>query len=512
MTEVLNPVSVKSATPLELSPKQNLLQTIQGTANNFTLIRLLLASSVIYYHSFGLAADLGFSDWLTGMLQPITTVGGLAVECFFFLSGLFVSLSFFRDQSTVGFCIKRTLRTWPGLFVCLVITAVVAGIASRPIDAQWFLLQPSFYDYITSNSRLKLTWEIPYIFSANRVQVINGSIHTLPLEVKMYLVLAALGVLGVVRRRSRLLLATGLLLAIVLVRPTVFTKPFDVMNYGQAPIAMFFCGVIMFCVADRFVLATWQGVLLAMLFGLSTGPVHTLSFYLLVIWVLLWLGQWQPLVRIFTPRQDLSYGIYIYGWPCQQLVMLGKPDLNPYWLTTIAMAAAGLFALLSWRWVELPAIEFGRRLAKRYEAYRLGTPANGQGMPLEWKPIAGLLACLLALCTAAFVTRRVDFLPVENMATTIVDFGPRKSKAGKSINPQPNGESGIWLVLNSTPDKATHVVCNGTGLESIVGDKLITAKVPSRLLAKEGTKTFSLERRYLDHIERSNQVELLVKR
>lgn len=98
------------------------------------------------------------------------------------------------------------------------------------------------------------------------------------------------------------------------------------------------------------------------------------------------------------------------------------------------------------------------------------------------------------------------------MATTIVDFGPRESKAGKPINPQPNGESGIWLVLNSTPDSATRVVCNGMVLDSSVGDKLITAKVPNNLLATQGTKTFELERRHLDRIERSNRVELLVKR
>lgn len=512
MTEVLSPVLVKSAMSLELSPKQNLLQTIQGTANNYTLIRWLLAASVIYYHSFGMGAALGHSDKLTGALQPITTVGGLAVECFFFLSGLFVSLSFFRDQSTVGFCIKRTLRIWPGLFVCLVVTAVAAGIACRPTDAWWFLLQPSFYDYITSNARLKLTWEIPYIFSTNRFQAINGSIHTLPLEVKMYLLLAALGLLGLVRRRATLLIATGLLLAVVLFKPTVFTRPFDVINYGQAPIAMFFCGVMMFCVADRVVIASWQDLLLAVLFGLSTGPVHTVSFYLLVIWVLLWLGNWQPLIAAFKPKQDLSYGIYIYGWPCQQLVMLSKPDLNPYWLTAIALATAWLFALLSWRWVEQPAIEFGRQLTKRYSAYRLATPPSRQGMPLRWKPIAGLLAFLLVLYAAAFVMQRVDFLPVETMATTIVDFGPRESNVGQPINPQPNGESGIWLVLNSTPDRATRVMCNGRVLDSVVGDKLITAKVPASLLAKPGTKIFELERRYLDRIERSNQVELLVKR
>ena len=60
------------------------------------------------------------------MLAPIVTLGGLAVQVFFFLSGLFVSQSYAKNPNVIHFLIKRFFRIWPGLFVCLATTAVVA--------------------------------------------------------------------------------------------------------------------------------------------------------------------------------------------------------------------------------------------------------------------------------------------------------------------------------------------------------------------------------------------------
>lgn len=120
---VSSPMTRAFACARSLVGGRTLAEAVGGRDNNYNLIRLLLASSVIYAHSFALSGASGYKDLLSEVLWPVTTVGGLAVKLFFFLSGLFVAQSFQRDPSLLGFVSKRFLRIWPGYFACLLSTA-----------------------------------------------------------------------------------------------------------------------------------------------------------------------------------------------------------------------------------------------------------------------------------------------------------------------------------------------------------------------------------------------------
>jgi peptidoglycan/LPS O-acetylase OafA/YrhL len=66
-----------------------------------------------------------------------------------------------------------------------------------------------------------------------------------------------------------------------------------------------------------------------------------------------------PMIR----HTDLSYGMYLYGWPSQQLVEQfivpgGTPLQNTAWATVLALS----LATASWFLVERPAL----RLKKRF--------------------------------------------------------------------------------------------------------------------------------------------------
>ena len=74
-------------------------------------------------------------------------------------------------------------------------------------------------------------------------------------------------------------------------------------------------------------------------------------------YAMLWLALSPALTRWHVePRQDLSYGTYLYGWPIQQALHASCPPprrwscWGPHWLLTLAVAA------LSWLAVEKPAL------------------------------------------------------------------------------------------------------------------------------------------------------------
>ena len=341
-----------------------LLETISFRQNNFTWIRLLLSASVIYFHSFGLTALRGYPDRLTDMTWPVATVGGLAVQSFFFLSGLFVAQSYYRDPHFIHFAIKRSLRIWPGLFICLFVTTVLAVLVSQPSEFQKYFALERIYSYIVKTSVFEFIWTIDGIYPRNQSPVMNGAIHTLPLEAKMYVVLGCVGLLGLNKTPLRLLVTSGILALLCFVPGTLDRLPLHLFNadYSRTAICMFLAGMAAFGAAQWIRPLWWQGILLGILVWLTSGTVHVVVFYALVCWALLYLGQSPLLARLGSPRQDLSYGVYLYGWPSQQLVMALRPDLSPYALMVAALALASIFAYFSWHVVEYPAIKLGKEL------------------------------------------------------------------------------------------------------------------------------------------------------
>jgi peptidoglycan/LPS O-acetylase OafA/YrhL len=65
-------------------------------------------------------------------------------------------------------------------------------------------------------------------------------------------------------------------------------------------------------------------------------------------------------------RNDLSYGVYIYAWPVQQLlVVCGLTFLHPLVFAVCAALATVPLAALSWFVVEKPALALKSRLSKQ---------------------------------------------------------------------------------------------------------------------------------------------------
>src|SRR5262249_52776877 len=68
---------------------------------------------------------------------------------------------------------------------------------------------------------------------------------------------------------------------------------------------------------------------------------------------------------------DLSYGLYIYGWPAQDLVIYLSGGRASWWQVFLgAVAVAAPLAYLSWHLVENPALRWGRRLSRRWQGER----------------------------------------------------------------------------------------------------------------------------------------------
>ena len=97
----------------------------------------------------------------------------------------------------------------------------------------------------------------------------------------------------------------------------------------------------------------------------------------LIAYVLLWLSTVLPSPAV-ARRHDISYGVYIYAFPVQQLlVYAGAHRFGLVAYDVLAALATAAVAVVSWRLVERPALRWARHRFRSPPALS----ASGDGVP-----------------------------------------------------------------------------------------------------------------------------------
>lgn len=323
--------------------------------NNFNLIRLLAAWMVIYGHAWAITGSPG-QDWVTWLTQ-FKYAGAVAVDVFFFISGFLIAASLQRN-SIAHYLMARALRILPALVVCVVLCVCVLGPLLTTASDYW--RNPQTWRYLLVNASLWSTSPtLPGVFETLPYQAVNGSLWTLPGEARLYLALLAASVCGLLTpRRYTPLWALALAGAYAF---ALWRHPLPEMwlNYLWCT-ACFITGTLCWVQRDRIRLRAWPLLaLLVLAFAARGTPWFHLPYFGIVGYGTLWLAFVPALPRI--RRNDLSYGLYLYGWPMAQLVQTfspGGPLHNMLWATVLALGCA----TASWFLIERPALRLKQRL------------------------------------------------------------------------------------------------------------------------------------------------------
>ncbi len=346
--------------------------------NNLNLIRILAAAAVLVSHSYPIALGPGATEPLSETFG--FSLGHLAVVVFFFISGCLISESYARSRDLRVFAWSRLARIVPALAVVLVVTVFAMGPVFTDLATADYFARGETYTYLIRNLTLaKLQYDLPGVFADNVYpDAINGSLWTLFYEVVAYLGVALLGVMGWLRKDTRsatLAILFGGLVAIHLWFPLPEALAYRLDGSIKLFFA-FFLGVQAFVHQDR-IRVHPLGALVALaglvvLRDVEWGyPVVIVCFAYLVL-VLAYLPRGAVLG--YNRLGDYSYGLYIYAFPCQQIVSALLPGISPLGLMVTAMPAALACAVLSWHAVESPALALRRRLLRREAAGPVAMP------------------------------------------------------------------------------------------------------------------------------------------
>lgn len=336
----------------------------QGRDNNFNLIRIVAALAVLITHSFALAIGTGAAEPFRGSLAM--TLGSIAVDVFFVTSGFLVTASLLTKESVLEFLWARILRIFPALLIMLLLTVFGLGpfFTSWPLSSYLADSQPYAYLLKCATVATGVAYNLPGVFEANPFKsVVNGSLWSLPYEIRMYAILAVVWVAFRITKRGSVRIC-GSAIVTVAVAAGVFVVArhfwFPPDDQFATLFFMFFSGAAFYVLKEHITLSR-SCFRLCVIALLSSAMVNTHTFfvvYVLTIAYMLFYVAYIPsgLLRTYNQAGDYSYGVYIYAFPAQQSVAALVPGVSVLSLLFISAFATFLFAALSWHLLERPAL------------------------------------------------------------------------------------------------------------------------------------------------------------
>lgn len=331
-------------------------------SGNFDLMRLLAAWTVLWSHQ----------HTLNGYTEPgipiAGVVGTIGVIAFFAISGYLNAQSLYRSRSAVSFLTNRAFRIFPALVVCVVFCIVLGAFVTThdlrsylaPQDGMLSRNSPLMYLWRNSTLLLGLRFELPGVFEANAYpKVVNGSLWTLPLEVRLYLILAVFAFCC----RYKPVLSTVILsagLAGLLLSGFVWPLGPILQNQYLATYgAVFAAGVVLALLQAQLGLIPALAALslLSVCFFIQGSLSLGLSLAVVVGCIVL---NNVSLPSWLSPKLDISYGSYLYAFPVQQLTANWS---DSFWVRLfICFLLSTLLGYLSAKFIEQPAIRMGKKV------------------------------------------------------------------------------------------------------------------------------------------------------
>lgn len=344
---------------------------LQQKENGFDLVRLFASVLVIVSHSYPLSGrqDEIFAQWL-----HYDTGGGFAVAAFFVISGMLITRSAL-DNDGWSFLRARILRVVPALLLVGALQYLVIGpiFTTTPLPTYFVaeLTHPIKTATIFWNN-----YVLTGVFTRNIVPNVNGSLWTLPYEFSFYLWVYLATGLGVLTRRS------SVVLSLLVVGFALFLKHGVGLSFesqggflfkgspyysGIKNLVFFMMGSMLYFLRDRIVLTAPMAITALLLMVIAVGGhMEGLAYYVCFPYLVIYAGlKLLPAISLRKSIGDLSYGVYVIGFPIQQMIVdLSGQTIRPTFLTLLSVPLSMGFAWMSWRYVEEPALRLRHRWGK----------------------------------------------------------------------------------------------------------------------------------------------------
>ena len=332
----------------------------------FDGIRLVAAIAVILTHSFTVLSIDTKSFPGSALIQLALAVGHYGVYAFFVMSGFLLARSLTFNPAPVSYAVNRALRILPAfIFYSLLMGLFLGPVLSRASIADYFS-DPAVYKFLRFGiDSISSQW-LPHVFvrEGSLSGVINGSLWTLSYEAISYLILLVFW--SVLRSPIKVAFSFVILAAASAISPKVHS-----MMASVAYLLPYFAGGVVMSViygkwgVNRIIALVCAAVFLVSCFWGNPA----ITFAVVGPYLVVFLGE-RPnfLTKPIAKIGDISYGMYIWGWPVQQTIYQLTGDIEPMLLFVLAVPVTAVFAFVSFHAVEKPAMNMRRPMGRALQA------------------------------------------------------------------------------------------------------------------------------------------------
>lgn len=283
--------------------------------NNFDFIRLVGALLVLFGHSYALTGHgpTPLQEISNGQIYE----GTLGVYFFFVVSGYLITRSFERKKNAIGFIKARFLRIVPGVAVVTLITVFILGplVTSLPID-EYFSTSRT-WTYLKNMFPKSIQFALPGVFLHNSHGP-NGSLWTLPVEIRCYVAVFIFGMIGSFKYRF-----IFVVLQLLFILCYLNVLPFRFEEEAKYLCLMsFLSGGILYLYREK-IIFSWKFALISVigLYVCTKFMILSLGFLFFGSYLLLYFANFNLVKTYKFITTDISYGLYIYAFPIQQLLI-----------------------------------------------------------------------------------------------------------------------------------------------------------------------------------------------
>lgn len=341
---------------------------VKNHGNNFALLHFIGACMVIYGHMHDLLQVPGPSLLGNG-------INALGVKMIFVITGYLVANSYLREKKLGRYMVRRLIRIYPAMFACLFLSVVLIGPIATTLDMGSYFSQ--CWHYLWNNLLLRPDYILPGVFASNPYPgAVNGSLWTMPVEVLMYLVVAllcmslyrlpekqrkraacAVVALVCLADAARLYLAPELRTVVWWTDWCAALNDIPYFLFGflfEAGGLKKYCNLQLATIV--FVVACFLQWRYIELIAILVVPYFVMSFALCE----------KPIFANLFTKSNIAYGVYLWGFPIQQLLtdflkVRWQMPFGPNAMFLISLVPVVILALLSHRFLEIPVEGFLKR-------------------------------------------------------------------------------------------------------------------------------------------------------
>ncbi|MDO5151189.1 MAG: acyltransferase, partial [Oscillospiraceae bacterium] len=345
-------------------------------SNNINMLRFVGAVMVIAGH---------MGNILGTEVPTFLGVGihAMGVRIFFLLGGFLITQSWLSDPNPARYMVKRVFRIFPALVVFVIVAAYIVGPLCTIMSPKEYFSDPGVAVFAIKNIFLYPYYSLPGVFTdLPYPYVVNGSLWTLPVEFAMYLMVPIIAVLIGLKKKDKksfILLSILAVIAYLISIRIQYGDEWHCVVYGTdigqafALIPYYLVGMLFVFPCMRKLLNIQIATLAVLLYSClkyEGGIVNEILIFVIFSYLIFSLAFATPPYFVNRFRKcEVSYGIYLYGFMIQQVVVyvckLQDIVLSFSAYLFVSLTATSLISVISYKMVEESIQKISKRILKK---------------------------------------------------------------------------------------------------------------------------------------------------